>query len=64
MNHCAIPGIFSSKLPGAETLSIPARSEPRFSKSWVTLPGTRTNDPVLASVHSVPTITLMVPART
>jgi len=53
-----------SKSPGDETLSIPARSEPRFSKSWVTLPGTSTNDPVLASIHSMPTITLMVPART
>jgi hypothetical protein len=63
-NHCAIPGMCCSKVPGAETLSTPARSVPRFSKSWVTLPGTTTNDPVLASIHSVPTSTLIVPART
>ena len=49
---------------GAETLSTPARSGPRFSKSSVTLPGTTTNEPVLASIHSMPTSTLMVPART
>lgn len=30
-NHCAMPGECCSKLPEAETLSAPARSEPRFS---------------------------------
>lgn len=46
VNHCTMPGMSGSNGPGTETLSTPARASPRFSKSWVTPPGTRTNDPL------------------
>ncbi len=47
-NRCALSGMGWPKLSEAETLPTPARSEPRLLKSWVTSPGTRTNDPVPA----------------
>lgn len=46
VNHCTMPGMSGSNGPGTEKLSTPARASPRFSKSWVTPPGTRTNDPL------------------
>ena len=42
----------------------PARVAPRFSKSWVVPPGTRTNEPFVASTHRSPTSTLIVPSST
>jgi hypothetical protein len=45
VNHSTMAGMCSSKVPGAEKFKTPARSQPRFSKSWVMPPGTRTNPP-------------------
>ena len=44
--------------------STPARALPRFSKSWVTPAGTRTNEPAAACVHSSPSRKLIVPSMT
>src|SRR5205807_3520248 len=54
-NHCAMEGMCDSNEPGIERLSTPARVSPRFSKSWVTPPGTRMNEPRVAWVHASPT---------
>ena len=63
-NQSAMPGMRSSNPPGAEMLSMPPRTSPRFSKSWLVPPGTRTNVPAGASCQSSPTRMLNVPSST
>jgi hypothetical protein len=51
-----MPSIAGSKSPGTETLSTPAGSLVRFSKSWVVPPGASTNDPLPASIQRPPQV--------
>ena len=46
VNHSTMPGMCGSKSPGYEKFKTPAGASLRFSKSWVTPPGTRTNAPL------------------